>query len=152
MCARPRRPLLPKQQGSKASKTSKSASVEKDEPLASKLHVTHPERVIDPSTGLTKLDVVRFYALVAPLLLHHLKGRPVSLVRAPAGIQGELFFQKHIESKMPGVKSLDQALDPDHPPLLEVPSLQAVLSAAQMNVIEFHTWNAIKTSIASRTA
>ncbi|MDB5849258.1 MAG: ligase [Rhodoferax sp.] len=125
----------------------KSTAVEKETPLASKLHVTHPERVIDPSTGLTKLDVVRFYALVAPLLLHHLKGRPVSLVRAPSGIQGELFFQKHIEGKMPGVKSLAQALDPDHPPLLEVPSLQAVLSAAQMNVVEFHTWNAIKTAI-----
>ncbi|APW38310.1 DNA ligase D [Rhodoferax koreense] len=113
----------------------------------SKLHVTHPERVIDPSTGLTKLDVVRYYALIAPLLLPHLKGRPVSLVRAPGGIQGELFFQKHMEGKMPGVKPLSQALDPDHAPLMEVPTAQAVLSAAQMNVIEFHTWNGVKTAI-----
>ncbi|MEJ8853496.1 DNA ligase D [Variovorax robiniae] len=109
--------------------------------------VTHPERVIDPSTGLTKLDLVRFYGLVAPLLLVHLKARPVSLVRAPSGVQGELFFQKHLEGRMPGVKTLDTALDPDHPAYLEVPSVQAVLSAAQMNVVEFHTWNAVKTSI-----
>ncbi|CAB3647485.1 DNA ligase D [Achromobacter pestifer] len=111
------------------------------------LRVTNPDRVIDPSTGLTKLDVVRFYALVAPLLVEHLKARPVSLVRAPSGIQGELFFQKHLEGKMPGVKALDKALDPDHPSMLEVPSPQAVVSAAQMNVIEFHTWNAVKTAI-----
>ncbi|WP_213956449.1 DNA ligase D [Variovorax sp. dw_954] len=109
--------------------------------------VTHPERVIDASTGLTKLDLVRFYGLVAPLLLVHLKARPVSLVRAPAGVQGELFFQKHLEGRMPGVKPLDQALDPAHPAYLEVPNAQAVLSAAQMNVVEFHTWNAVKSAI-----
>jgi bifunctional non-homologous end joining protein LigD len=109
--------------------------------------LTHPERVIDASTGATKLDLARYYGLVAPLLLPHLKGRPVSLVRAPAGIEGELFFQKHLEGKMPGVKALAPELDPDHPPLMEVASAQAVLSAAQMNVVEFHTWNAVKSAI-----
>ena len=57
--------------------------------------VTHGERVIDPSTGLTKLDLVRYYEAVAPWVLPHLKGRPVSLVRAPGGITGPTFFQKH---------------------------------------------------------
>jgi bifunctional non-homologous end joining protein LigD len=109
--------------------------------------LTNPDRVIDPSTGLTKLDLARYYGLVAPLLLEHLKGRPVSLVRAPGGIQEPLFFQKHLEGAMPGVKSLPQRLDPDHPSLLEVPSDDAIISAAQMNVVEFHTWNAVKTAI-----
>ncbi|MBV7486546.1 DNA ligase D [Bordetella sp. BOR01] len=110
--------------------------------------LTHPERVIDPSTGLTKLDLARYYGLVAPLLLEHLRGRPVSFVRAPSGIKGELFFQKHPETAtMPGIKSLPQRLYPDHPPLAEVAALQGIMSAAQMNVVEFHTWNAIKTSI-----
>ena len=110
--------------------------------------MTHPERVIDASTGITKLDLVRYYALVAPLMLAHLKGRPVSLVRAPAGIGGELFFQKHMErSQMPGVALLDPALDPDHAPLLEVATRRGLLSAAQMNVVEFHTWNAVKSAI-----
>ncbi len=113
----------------------------------SSLHVTHPERVIDASTGFTKLDLVRYYGLVAPLILPHLKARPVSLVRAPSGIGGELFFQKHLEGKIAGVKSLDPALDPDHAPLMELPSAEALLSAAQMNVVELHTWNALKTSI-----
>lgn len=109
--------------------------------------LTHPERVIDPSTGLTKLDLARYYGLVAPMLLRHLKDRPVSFLRAPAGIEGEFFFQKHLEAPMPGVKPLPQALDPDHPPLMEVPTPEAIMSAAQMNVVEFHTWNAVKRAI-----
>ncbi|HEY9321195.1 MAG TPA: DNA ligase D [Achromobacter sp.] len=109
--------------------------------------LTHPERVIDPSTGLTKLDLARYYGLIAPLLLEHLTGRPVSFLRAPGGIQGELFFQKHLEAAMPGVKPLPARLDPGHPPLLEVPTPQAIMSAVQMNVVEFHTWNAVKTAI-----
>lgn len=109
--------------------------------------LTHPERVIDPSTGLTKLDLARYYGLVAPLLLAHLKQRPVSFLRAPGGIQAPFFFQKHLEAAMPGVKALPQRLDPDHPPLIEVPTAQALMSAVQMNVVEFHTWNAVKTAI-----
>ncbi|MBB1627783.1 ATP-dependent DNA ligase [Achromobacter sp. UMC71] len=109
--------------------------------------LSHPERVIDPSTGLTKLDLARYYALVAPLLLAHLKARPVSFLRAPDGIEGERFFQKHLEAPMPGVKALPKTLDPGHAPLVEVPTAQAILSAVQMNVVEFHTWNAVKTAI-----
>ncbi len=109
--------------------------------------LTNPDRVIDPSTKLTKLDLARYYGLIAPLMLEHLKNRPVSFLRAPAGIQGEFFFQKHLEAAMPGVKPLPAKLDPDHPPLLEVPTEEAIMSAVQMNVVEFHTWNAVKTSI-----
>ena len=109
------------------------------------LRVSHPERVIDPSTGATKLDLVRYYATVAPLMMPHLKGRPTSLVRAPDGVQGELFFQKHLEAgQMEGVRQLAPQLYPDHPPLLEMAGATGLLAAAQMNTVEFHTWNARK--------
>ncbi|MCA0213454.1 MAG: DNA ligase D [Proteobacteria bacterium] len=105
--------------------------------------VTHPGRVIDQASGLTKGDVARYYAEVAPLMLPHLKGRPVALVRAPSGVKGPQFFQKHAEAaELPGVRQLDRALDPGHEPLLEIPTAHALVSAAQMNVLEFHTWNA----------
>ena len=105
--------------------------------------VSHPERVIDASTGITKLELVRYYESVAEWMLPHLKGRPCSLVRGPSGVGGELFFQKHIESLQGlGLKELDAALWPEHAPLLEVPTKKALVAAAQMNVIEFHTWNA----------
>ena len=109
--------------------------------------LTSPDRVIDEQSGTTKLDLARYYALVAPQILPHLAGRPTSFLRAPAGIGAAMFFQKHLEHAMPGVLTLPQALDPDHPPLLEVPSDAALMSAVQMNVVEFHTWNAHKDAI-----
>ena len=110
--------------------------------LAERLHVTNPQRVIDPSTGITKIELVRYCALVGDLMMKHLKGRPVSLVRAPTGVDGQLFFQKHAETeKLPGIRQLDPALYISHPAMLEVASKQGVLSAAQWNVVEFHTLN-----------
>jgi bifunctional non-homologous end joining protein LigD len=108
------------------------------------IKVSHPERIIDASTGITKLELVRYYESVADWMLPHLKGRPCSLVRGPAGVDGELFFQKHIESlQITGIKELDASLWPGHASLLEVPTAKALIAAAQMNVIEFHTWNAL---------
>ena len=103
--------------------------------------VTNPDRVIDPTTGLTKVALVRFYESIAERILPHLADRPVSLVRAPEGITGELFFQKHPETRMPGLRVLDAKLWPNHSALLAVDTADALISAAQMNTIEFHTWN-----------
>ncbi|WP_410866306.1 DNA ligase D [Paraburkholderia sp. SIMBA_027] len=106
------------------------------------LKITHPERVVDSSANITKADLVRYYASVAERMLPHLANRPVALVRAPAGIGGQLFFQKHAErTGMPGLTIHDRALWPDHPPLLSVDTEEALISAAQMNTVEFHTWN-----------
>ncbi|WP_280153622.1 DNA ligase D [Piscinibacter sp. XHJ-5] len=104
--------------------------------------VSNPERIIDPSSGLKKLDLVRYYESVAEWMLPHLKARPVALVRGPTGIAGELFFQKHDDKlSISGLRELDPSYWPGHPPMLEVPTAEALVSAAQMNVIEFHTWN-----------
>jgi bifunctional non-homologous end joining protein LigD len=115
---------------------------------AGSIHISHPERVIDPSTGLTKLDVVRYYESVAEWILPHLQGRPVSLVRAPSGVTGEQFFQKHDDKmSIPGVRELPAKLWPGHAGLLEVHTAQALAQCAQMNVLEFHTWNSRGRSI-----
>jgi bifunctional non-homologous end joining protein LigD len=106
--------------------------------------VTHPERVIDAASGITKLELVRYYASVAEWMLPHLKGRPCSLVRGPEGVGGQLFFQKHIDmQQIADIRQLDAALMPGHEPLLEVGTKKALIAAGQMNVIEFHTWNAL---------
>jgi len=107
------------------------------------IRISHPERVIDKSTGITKLEVVNHYRAVSKLILPHLDDRPVSLVRAPAGIDGHLFFQKHADAvKIPDLKQLDPAISPDHKPMIEIDSFTALIGAAQANVIELHTWNA----------
>ncbi len=104
--------------------------------------VSHPERVVDPKTKATKLELVRYYERIAPHMLPHLKGRPIALVRAPYGIGGELFFQKHGEKiKIPGIIQLPREYWPGHPAMLEIASAETLVGAAQMNVIEFHTWN-----------
>jgi bifunctional non-homologous end joining protein LigD len=140
---------MTKSASKKASGTRSKADTDNDVhgTLPSSLKISHPERVVDESTGLTKIDVIRYYALVAPLMMPHLKGRPTSLVRAPDGIDGQLFFQKHMEDPLQGVALLDPALDPDHASLIEIANPTGLLSAAQMNVIEFHTWNGVKTAI-----
>jgi len=107
------------------------------------IRISHPDRVIDASTGITKLDVVNHYLAVSKLILPHLVKRPVSLVRAPAGIDGPLFFQKHADTvKIPDLRQLDPAISPDHKPMVEIDSFTALIGAAQANVIELHTWNA----------
>lgn len=112
--------------------------------------VSNPERVVDASTGLTKLDLVRYYESVAEWILPHLAGRPVSLVRGPSGLAGDLFFQKHNDTlRIPGITELDPALWPGHAGLLSVDNVAALVGAAQMNVIEFHTWNAQARRIAT---
>ena len=137
--------------GSKAQSPAKAAPraipTPREEPVShalnTKLRITNPERVIDTTTGITKVELIRYYGLVGKLMMEHLRGRPVSLVRAPAGVGGQLFFQKHAEvEKLPGIAQLDEALDPDRPPMLEVATADGLLSAAQWNVVEVHTQNA----------
>ena len=138
-----RRTAAPRTRGAR-SQAAPAAAARPAVTLPSALRVSHPERVIDPSTGTTKIDLVRYYALVAPLMLEHLRNRPIAMVRAPDGIEGQLFFQKHLERyKMAGVEPLDPKIFPGHPPMLEIVSAEGLLSAAQMNVVEFHTWNAV---------
>ena len=109
---------------------------------SSEIRITNPDRVIDAKSKATKLDLVRYYEGIAPYMLPHLVGRPIALVRAPTGIGGELFFQKHGEKiKIPGIKQLPRSYWPGHPAMLEVATQETLVGAAQMNVIELHTWN-----------
>lgn len=110
---------------------------------ATSVKVTNPGRVIDDSTGITKLELVRYYESIAERMLPHLKDRPLSLVRAPKGIAKPQFFQKHAETRIPGLTELPASLWPSHAALLAADSIDAIVAAAQMNVIEFHTWNSV---------
>ena len=110
--------------------------------------ITHPHRVIDQLSGVTKIELAHYYEMIAAWLLPHLKARPVALLRAPEGIDGEQFFQKHMaQLTIPKVRILDAKLDPGHAPLMVIDSTEALVGAAQMGTIELHTWNAIATSI-----
>src|SRR6185369_16264575 len=107
------------------------------------VRITHPERVIDASTGITKGELAAYFERSAALLLWHLADRPVALLRAPHGLDGERFFQKHAPAgRIAGARQLPASLDAGHERLLALDSPRALMGAAQMNTVELHTWNA----------
>ncbi|GGJ85926.1 DNA ligase D [Pseudomonas matsuisoli] len=105
------------------------------------IRISHPDRVIDKTSGGTKLDIARYYAEMAPWMSPEMSKRPVALVRAPDGIEGELFFQKHADRRaMPHVGQVKDVSEPK--PLFLVDNAKALVGAAQMGVVEVHGWNA----------
>jgi len=121
-------------------------SVKKTTPakrVSSGVNITHPDRVIDPQTGTQKQQLAAYYESISEWILPFLCRRPVSLLRAPQGIEGEQFFQKHSERlAIAHIKQLDQTLDPGHARLMEIDTASALIGAVQMGTIELHTWGA----------
>ena len=65
------------------------------------LQVSNLDKVLYPGTGFTKGQVIDYYARIAPVLLPHLAGRPVTLKRYPEGVEGEAFYEKNCPSFRP---------------------------------------------------
>ena len=63
--------------------------------------ITHPEKVLFPDDDITKGDVAAYYEAVAPVLLPHLRGRPLTMERYPAGIDRKGFWQKDVSRGFP---------------------------------------------------
>ena len=112
-------------------------------PLVGGVGISNPQRVIDKASGATKLALAEYYLAVADRLVPQLAGRPLSIVRAPEGVDGESFFQRHCgRLKMPHMRALPKNLDPEHARLIQADNITAVIEAVQMGTVEFHTWNA----------
>ncbi|MDE1167299.1 MAG: DNA ligase D [Pseudomonas sp.] len=121
--------------------TMPAASASKKAISPSDVRITHPDRVIDASSGITKGQLAEYYLRASGWILPHLKDRPVALVRAPDGIAGELFFQKNAEHlAIPGITQIDKA-QAGHPAMV-INNVEALVGAVQMNAVELHTWNA----------
>lgn len=65
------------------------------------VEITHPDRLLFPADGISKRDLVDYYSEVAPVMLPHLKGRPLMLQRFPRGIAEQGFYQKDFADSMP---------------------------------------------------
>src|SRR5918993_4647611 len=63
--------------------------------------ITHPEKIMFPDDGITKGDLAKYYETVAPLMLPHVQGRPITMERYPAGIAKKGFWQKSVEKGFP---------------------------------------------------
>lgn len=117
---------------------SKHRSASKNE-----LPITHPDKVMDEESQLTKRMLAEYYLAVADHMLAHVADRPLSVVRCPEGSNKPCFFQKHVGAGPPqGVGSVSVASrrggkTDDY---LTVNSAEGLVGLAQMSVLEIHPW------------
>jgi bifunctional non-homologous end joining protein LigD len=105
--------------------------------------VTHPDKIIDPETALTKQALIDYYLAVAERMLPHVVGRPLSLVRCPNGTGKKCFYQKHLGPGMPpGIEGVEipNQKDKGTETYVTVQGAEALAGLAQMNVLEIHPW------------
>ena len=103
--------------------------------------ITHPEKVLFPDDGITKGDLAAYYEMVAPLMLPHISGRPVTMERYPAGIGKKGFWQKDVSKGFPAWLERAEVPKKDgtvHHPL--VTDLQSLLWITNQNTITPHVW------------
>lgn len=105
--------------------------------------LSHPDRILFPDLGLTKLALGQYYASVSTWLLPHLQDRPLTLVRCPEGYKKECFYQKHAKDMFPDIVGrVKIANEKGVSWYMFVDSLPAVIELVQMGVLELHTWGA----------
>lgn len=106
------------------------------------VRLTHPERVVFPGQGVTKGNIVAYYAAVADAMLPHLVNRPLSLVRCPQGRSKHCFFQKHASGGFPDQLKQVPITEKDggSEDYIYVEDLAGVIAGVQMNSLEFHIW------------
>lgn len=103
--------------------------------------ITHPEKVLFPDDGITKGEVAAYYEAMAPLILPHLRGRPITMERYPAGIGAKGFWQKDVSRGFPSWLQRVEVPKKDgvvhHPVVTDTESL---LWITNQNTITQHVW------------
>jgi bifunctional non-homologous end joining protein LigD len=105
------------------------------------VEITHPDRVVYPGLGITKLELARYYESVADRLLPHIANRPLSIVRCPQGAGAQCFFQKHGHGHFPAdVRSVEVRESGGKALYLMVDSVPGLIALVQMGAMELHPW------------
>jgi bifunctional non-homologous end joining protein LigD len=122
--------------------TKKAKAPSKSSATSAPVRLTHPEKILDEESRLTKQQLADYYWAVAPHMLPHIEGRPLSLVRCPEGSRKPCFFQKHVNHMLPpGIGSVDVADKKGKiEPYITLSTAEALAGLAQMGVLEVHPW------------
>ena len=104
--------------------------------------LSHPERIMYPDAGFTKLDLARYYESAGAWVLPHVKGRPLTLVRCPEGLSAACFYMKHSSVRVPPalrrVRIQERTKIGEY---LVADTVEGLISLVQIGILEIHTWN-----------
>ena len=114
------------------------------------IRLTHPDKILDEETKLTKQQLAEYYAAVAEHMLPHVAGRPLSIVRCPEGSGHPCFFQKHAGKGLPeGIDTVPirdkKGGEPEQ--YITISHAEGIIALAQMGVLEIHPWGSKNDSL-----
>lgn len=130
----------PSFQGLRIDKSPKEITLEK--PAKPLYPFTHPEKILYPKAGITKIKLAEFYENIQEWILPYLVKRPLTLVRCPQGASKPCFYQKHIAKEtLNSLYSIPIKEKHQTSNYLYLKDIRGVMELVQLGVLEIHTWN-----------
>jgi bifunctional non-homologous end joining protein LigD len=131
-----------RKQTARRQRRSAEATTATSRPTVVGIPISHPDRLIYPELGISKIDLARYYEAIGDWIVPHVTGRPLTLVHCPEGIAEPCLYLKH--AKQWGPSALRRVRIQEKTKVgeyLVADSLAAVVALAQMGIVEIHTWN-----------
>jgi bifunctional non-homologous end joining protein LigD len=114
------------------------------------VRLTHPDKVLDGSSGITKKDLAAYYLAVSEAILPHIANRPLTLVRCPEGSEKQCFYQKHktgmLGANFESIEIVDRKSGKPEP-YITLATREAIVELAQIAVLEVHPWGSSNESL-----